>query len=176
MKIMLSLAAAAALSAGHAAAQSAPSGSSFRDLPPPGLNDPGVRTQPAKANAQQPPTRAMPATPTPTQLPGKPIPLPQGPGDSSSRDMPDVRVVQEKDRTIQQYRRNGRVYMIVETPKHGIPHTYMVGDNGQMLDSQGHPPVHPVMYKVVEWGTPKSAADEPAPANPPAAREAGTTH
>ena len=172
MKVAISLA-AALLFAAQVTAQTTPAKSGFKDAPPPSLNDPGVKATPEAANAKKPPAGSTPAEVAPTKLAGKPIPLPRGPGDNSPpRDAPDVQIVQKDDgSTVQEYRRNGQLYMVTETPKNGIPHTYMVGDSGPAVNNQGQPPVHPVMYKVAEFGKAKPAEDQEAPANPAAAED-----
>lgn len=58
----------------------------------------------------------------------------------------------EGDNTIQEYRRNGQLYMVVVTPKGGLPHTYTVDPQGRLVDEHGQKPTRPVMYKVLEWG------------------------
>ena len=82
-----------------------------------------------------------------------PIPLPRQPGDTGpSEAIPDVQVRREGDQTIQEYRQSGRLYMVVVTPKNGVPQTYMVDNQGKLRDQAGQPPVRPVMYKIMEWG------------------------
>ena len=70
---------------------------------------------------------------------------------------------QEGDRTVQEYRQSGRLYMVVVTPKNGVPQTYMVDDQGKLRGENGQPPVRPVMYKVMEWGkSPPAEAQDKA--------------
>lgn len=68
---------------------------------------------------------------------------------------PTVTIREEDDRRIEEYRRNGRVYMIKVTPKKGIPYYYMDTDgDGQLeldLDQQALNPVQPVHWKIKEW-------------------------
>jgi hypothetical protein len=151
---------ASSLLVSTAFAQSSPSTSV---PPPPGMNDPGVR-------AVAPP--AKPAkTPASRQLDLKPQALPAMRDDGtahSGRDksLPEIKVRKEGDNTIQEYSRSGRVYMVVVTPKNGIEQTYMVDPEGRLVDEHGKKPVGPVMYKVLEWGKSKPAAEEstaPAP-------------
>ena len=81
---------------------------------------------------------------------------------------PEVRIRQEGDNSIQEYSRNGRVYMVVITPKSGITQTYMVDPQGRLVDEHGMKPVGPVMYKVLEWGKsppPAEGSSKPAPAD-----------
>ena len=128
--------------------------------PPPGMNDPGV-----KAVA---PSRSAPQQTTPTtsgHMPDlKPQALPSmkdgdtrlGRPDSS---VPNITVHKQGDNTVQEYRRSGRVYMVVVTPKNGISQTYMVDPQGRLVDEHGQKPVRPVMYKVLEWGKPSPPAE-----------------
>ena len=136
-------------------AQNAPPSSNA--LPPPGMNDPGVdatavppapklapKSTPAEAaSASNPMTRQIPALPSMH--------------DDRDTTMPSVSVRQEGDNSIQEYRQSGRVYMVIVTPKGGVPQTYMVDDRGRLTDANGAPPVRPVMYKVLEWGKSKPA-------------------
>jgi hypothetical protein len=145
MKSAVLLATSSLLFAASAFAQTPPT----KALPPPGINDPGVHatTTPAKK---------------PLDLKPHAVPSPQAnvvaaPGDA----LPDVDVRKEGDNTIQEYRRNGQLYMVVVTPKTGIPHTYTVDPQGRLVDEHGQKPTRPVMYKVLEWGkSPPATAPE----------------
>ena len=68
---------------------------------------------------------------------------------------PTVTIRDEEDRQIEEYRLNGRVYMIKITPKKGIPYYYIDSDgDGELeLDSsqQALNPVQPVQWKIKEW-------------------------
>lgn len=132
--------------------------------PPPGMNDPGVKETALPAPAASSSSGSTPAEVTATPVPGKPIPLPVMPGDKGppktiSGDSPanDVSVHTEGDVVYQEYRRGGRVYMVVVTHKNGLSYTYMVDNNGTMSAADGAPPVKPVMYKILEWGKSKPA-------------------
>ena len=151
-KSVLSLLAMAVMA--PAFAQTAPPSNA---LPPPGLNDPGVD---ATAPAPAPKLASTPA-PAPAASASNPMTrqVPALPSMHDDRDttMPTVSVRQEGNNSIQEYHQNGRVYMVIITPKGGIPQTYMVDDRGRLTDSNGAPPVRPVMYKVLEWGKSKPA-------------------
>jgi hypothetical protein len=132
--------------------------------PPPGMNDPGVNParEPAAASTSSKPV-SSPAELEPSHLPGKPIPVPKVAGVPAARDAngqppPDVSVRQEGDNTIQEYRQNGRVYMVVVTPKHGPQQVYNVDENGYMFDPVSRTRVKPVEYKVIQWGNSKPAS------------------
>ncbi|MHB1058425.1 MAG: DUF2782 domain-containing protein [Rhodanobacter sp.] len=164
MKTAALLVVASALFASNALAQSAPS---TNVPPPPGINDPGVQAveppaKPAARPAAKPAIRTNRAARSPSAHPLnlKPQALPAVPAmhddgrAPSARDqsLPEIRVRQEGDNSIQEYSRNGRVYMVVVTPKSGIAQTYMVDPQGRLVDEHGMKPVGPVMYKVLEWG------------------------
>jgi hypothetical protein len=152
--------------------------------PPPGMNDPGVKSSAPSARQA---TQASPGVSTPAEtgstiLPGKPIPLPEmqdnGPRDARGEPPPKVNVYKRGDDTVQEYSRNGQVYMVVVTPKSGVSQTYNVDPDGKYR-SGAHDPVKPVMYKVAEWGTSKKQDDDSdnAPAaNPPAANANDGSH
>ena len=137
--------------------------------PPPAMNAPGVKetAPPPAAPASSGSSGLTPATVTATPVPGKPIPLPAMPGDQGapktiSGDSPadDVSVHTEGDAVYQDYRRAGRVYMVVVTQKDGLSYTYMVDNNGTVIPTEGAPPVRPVMYKILEWGKSKPAESD----------------
>jgi hypothetical protein len=117
--------------------------------PPPGLHDPGVKaTAPQKKPAGKLDLKApmVPATTPATQ-----------PQTASREALPQVSVEQRGDDTVQEYRRNGQLYMVVVTPKSGIPQTYMVDPSGRWIDEHGKKPISPVMYKIMEWGKSRPA-------------------
>jgi len=141
--------------------------------PPPGLNDPGVKSRvanpavPSKQPVALPDT--SPAELSASQLPGKPIPLPAmrdpggnaiTPADGRDQQTPDVKVRQDGDNTVQEYSRAGQVYMVVVTPRVGPAQTYMVDPDGKWHNQPGAPKVQPVMYKVLEWGKPRPNPDQ----------------
>jgi hypothetical protein len=135
-------------------------------LPPPGLNDPGVQASPppassvAPANAPKPDLRplTLPAMKSGDSRMGRPA------------DEPEVQIRQQGDNTVQEYSRNGRVYMVVVTPKHGLQQTYMVDPQGRWVDERGQRRATPTLYKVLEWGKspPASRPSEDAGASSPA--------
>ena len=68
---------------------------------------------------------------------------------------PAVTIREEEGRQIEEYRRNGQVYMVKITPKGGIPYYYIDTDGDGRLeldtDQQALNPVQPVHWKVLEW-------------------------
>lgn len=161
MSARLPLVLATLLLAAQVHAQDVPAKPDLPALPPPGMNDPGVNpaTAPAAAKTAMAP-QSTPAEIAPTHLPGKPIPLPRAPGDRRPPDaIPDVTVHSDGDTRIEEYRQSGRLYMVVVTPKHGVPQTYMVDSQGKLRDQAGQPPVRPVMYKIMEWGKSRPPAE-----------------
>lgn len=86
---------------------------------------------------------AFAAKPVPDNL----EPLPPPPAlDSATNDEPEVTITKQTEQTVEEFRANGRVYMIKITPKIGAPY-YMVDDRGdgkfsrqESLDSGLRPP------------------------------------
>lgn len=68
---------------------------------------------------------------------------------------PTVTIREEENRLIEEYRMNGRVYMVKITPKGGIPYYYIDSDgDGRLeldMDKQALNPVQPVYWKIKEW-------------------------
>ena len=149
MKLSAAFVLVPALLAAPAFAQSRPP---VNVPPPPGMNDPGVKAAPQAAPAQVP--AAVPAQDGTSLQPRKPEPI------RSGQPMPEVSVHQQGENTVQEYRRNGQLYMVVVTPPSGIAQTYMVDPSGRLVDEHGQKPTRPVMYKILEWGKSK-----PAPAS-----------
>lgn len=120
--------------------------------PPPGMNDPGVK--------QLPPPPKVPSAPVPKSSGGKNLPAMQDSGtsgDGKHMTLPDVSSHQEGENDVEEYRRSGMLYMVVVTPKNGIPQSYNVDPDGTRHMQTGEAPVHPAMYKVLEWGKSKPA-------------------
>lgn len=146
----------------NAFAQSSPS----TDVPPPpGLNDPGVQaaTPAARAAAKLRTAHATAPAPHPLDLKPQALPAMQDGGNAHAgpdKSLPEIKVRQEGDNSVQEYSRNGRVYMVVVTPKNGIEQTYMVDPQGRVIDEHGQRPVGPVMYKVLEWGKAKPPTED----------------
>lgn len=156
MKTAALLLAASALFSASVFAQSVPSTPA---LPPPGINDPGVQTVEPVASAPASATTA----PRPLNLKPQALPAMHEPAASQSGDpsVPEIRIRQVDDQTVQEYSRNGRVYMVVVTPKSGLQQTYMVDPQGRLVDEHGKKPVGPAMYKVLEWGKSRPPAESP---------------
>jgi hypothetical protein len=70
------------------------------------------------AYAAQPeaPARAEPPPPPPMSM-------------DDSIDEPQVTIIKQTEQTVEEFRANGRLYMIKITPKHGVPY-YLVDDKG----------------------------------------------
>ena len=68
---------------------------------------------------------------------------------------PTVRISEEEDRRIEEYSRNGQVYMVKVTPAKGPPYYYIDSDGDGRLEldpaQQALNPVQPVYWKVKEW-------------------------
>ena len=69
---------------------------------------------------------------------------------------PTVTIREEEERLIEEYRMNGRLYMVKVTPiEGGVPYYYIdTNGDGQLEldpDQQALNPVQPVYWKVLEW-------------------------
>jgi len=51
---------------------------------------------------------------------------------------PDINIIQKKDRTIEEYRVNGKLYMIKVTPNIGLPYFLMDTDGDGSLETKQH--------------------------------------
>ncbi len=58
-------------------------------------------------------------------------PLPPPPAFDAQEDLgePAVTITKETEQTVEEFRANGRLYMIKITPKHGVPY-YLIDDRG----------------------------------------------
>lgn len=113
-------------------------------LPPPGINDPGAKPQSVPLPSTGIPPSIAPAA---RQKDGN--------GDSTNV---SVRTDANGD-TIEEYRRNGMVYMVRIKPRHGVAQTYMVNSSdGSLMHDPKLGPVSPVYYDIYKWGGPKKPA------------------
>ena len=83
-----------------------------------------------------------------------PPPIPPIPPKITSEEPDDVvRITEEDGEMIEEYSRNGRVYMVKITPAKGLPYYYMDEDGDGQLEIQdsGQGPVRPVFWKIKEW-------------------------
>jgi hypothetical protein len=137
--------------------------------PPPGLNDPGVKAGEPDRSGQKPIERPVPydeaqdgrSTPATSDAQGSSNPnaaiaLPSmqdnGAVDARGQSAPQVTVRQQGDDRVEEYRTAGKLFMVVVTPKHGVPQTYMADPDGKLRNDPKNGPVNPVYYKVYEWG------------------------
>jgi len=166
MKIATVLVVATILSAAmFAAAAQAQTKSPSPALPPPGMNDPGVQATAPPAASVAPPASASKPDLRPLTLPA----MKSGdPRMGRPADEPQVEIRQQGENTVQEYSRNGRVYMVVVTPKHGLQQTYMVDPQGRLVDERGQRRATPALYKVLEWGKSRPPAAESDKSGAPA--------
>ena len=67
---------------------------------------------------------------------------------------PTVTIRDEEGKRIEEYSRNGQVYMVKITPEKGAPYYYIDEDGDGRLETtpaKGLDPVRPVYWKVKEW-------------------------
>lgn len=119
--------------------------------PPPGIDAPGVKALPAPTHTAPAPAARATAAPAPvgqeTDALGEPPPT------------VDVRSIQGNK--VEEYRINGRLYMIHVIPRHGIPQTYLADPEGHLYRQAGQPPVSPVFYTIYTWDkAPKTVKDD----------------
>jgi hypothetical protein len=95
---------------------------------------------------------AWQASETPADIAAPPPIPPKVPGEEMEVTV-DIRT--EEGRTIEEYKRNGHVYMVKVTPEKGVPFYYMDHNGDGQLELQpgdeGLDPVQPVFWKVKEW-------------------------
>ena len=158
-----------------AAAQNAQDPKSFKSAPPPpGLNDPGVKAGEPDRSGLKPIERPVPydeaqdgkTTPATSDEQGNgsrsAVALPSmqdnGAVDGRGQAAPTVTVRQQGDDRVEEYRSGGKLFMVVVTPKNGVPQTYMADPDGKFHHDPKNGPVDPVYYKVYEWGEAPKAA------------------
>lgn len=98
-----------------------------------------------------PPVDAAPAEPVEEDVPIPPKVL-----DESSRVEPTVEIRRdEDDNIVEEYRLEGRVYMVKVTPKNGVPYYYLDDDGDGQLEiresDRAAYPVKPIYWKIKEW-------------------------
>lgn len=72
---------------------------------------------------------AFAQTPKPADLEPIPEPPPPPPGADESVQEPQVTIKKRGEDTVEEYRMNGKLYMVKVTPPHGRPY-YLIDDNG----------------------------------------------
>lgn len=130
--------------------------------PPPGLNDPGVSTPAAGQKDAEAGAEAAPV-PQADQDPLAPLPKPDSRlvRDKASRDAAanteraaasEVTTRKQGDDTVEEYRQNGRVWMIKIKQPRGITQTFYDNDGSGRLTRDPHEgPVSPVYFTLYEW-------------------------
>lgn len=87
----------------------------------------------------------------PPETEGVPIP----PKVQDEQIEPVVTIRETEERLVEEYSRNGQVYMVKVTPRGGVPYYYIDTDgDGRLeidLDEQALKPVQPVHWKIKEW-------------------------
>ena len=129
--------------------------------PPPGMDDPGVETDATDAPpAQDPATAPGEAV---SEDPLAPLPKPDARlvRDKASRESAatkeriaasDVTRRQQGQDTVEEYRENGRVWMIRIVRPNGPTQTFFANDgSGRLVRDPDEGPVSPVYYTLYEW-------------------------
>jgi hypothetical protein len=157
------LAGAPAVEAQQVLAASSSPASAGSALPPPGINAPGVKAKAPKARPK-PKSVPLPSTGIPPSL----APAARQQEEANGQIPPQVAVTTNRNGdTVETYSRNGHVFMVQVTPKHGVTQTYMNNSpNGSLMHDPNLGQVAPVYYTLYKWGAgPKPAsADSSAPA------------
>ena len=87
-----------------------------------------------------------------------PIPPKEQPPASDDRAAPTVTIrdTESGDR-VEEYRQNGKIFMVRVTPKRGVPYTLYDDDADGRLDRSDAEKndISPVYYTIYEWGTAK---------------------
>lgn len=111
----------------------------------------------ASLGAQEPDPAAPPPIPPIGTPPVEPeVPIPPKVQDENERLEPTVQIRRDdKDNIIEEYRLEGRVYMVRVVPKVGLPYFYMDDDGDGELElresDRAANPVKPVYWKIKEW-------------------------
>lgn len=103
-------------------------------LPPPAIDDPGVSEALDREAPALPSLRAEPAPPL-------------------DKPPPEVNIREQDGDIIQEYSRNGVIYMIRVIPENGVVQTYIDTDGDGLLnqDDTIRGRVEPVYYELYEW-------------------------
>ncbi|HEY4293719.1 DUF2782 domain-containing protein [Luteibacter sp.] len=168
----------AALALALALPVAAQDASSFKPAPPPpGLNDPGVKAGEPDRSGRKPIERPVPydqaqdgkttpATSDANRTSQSPVALPsmQDDGGVDAQGNPPAKLSRSYDKEgnhVDEFTMAGKPYMVVVTPKNGVPQTYMLDQSGNPIHDPKNGPVSPVFYKVYEWGkAPKPAGSD----------------
>lgn len=135
--------------------------------PPPSMDDPGPEAvEPEAATAPvggdgdivtlrdavpDAGEKVLPAARAEGTTPGDEVPVPEKirPPDEIA---PTVTIRTEGDVTVEEYRRDGSIYMVRVVPQRGIPYTYLDTDgDGRLEGDPKEGPMQPVYYTVYEW-------------------------
>ncbi|MFC4726631.1 DUF2782 domain-containing protein [Coralloluteibacterium thermophilus] len=131
-------------------------------LPPPSIDDPGVRAQPVEIDD---PTLRLPPEPgaaTPAPAPARAGAegegrITGGPARANDpRNPPEDLTVQvrtlDNGDVVEEYRNGGRLTMVRVTPTRGVSYTLLdTNGDGYLDESDGRAPVSPVFYTLYEW-------------------------
>ena len=127
--------------------------------PPPGIDDPGVQAQEPAATNDAEPANAAQAD----QDPLAPLPKPDARlvRDKASRDRSinaervaasQITTRKQGDDTVEEYRQNGRLWMIkIRKPQGPVQTFYDEDGSGRLIRDPKEGPVAPVYFTLYEW-------------------------
>lgn len=83
----------------------------------------------------------------------EPLPEPPPPPDMMEGFEPEVTILQRDGDTVEEYRMNGRLYMVKVTPPHGVPY-YLIDRQGDGILARHpgtSPPLSVPMWVIRSW-------------------------
>ncbi|HJU39808.1 MAG TPA: DUF2782 domain-containing protein [Tahibacter sp.] len=127
--------------------------------PPPGIDDPGVTTPPSVDAATAPASTTDDAAPDPLAPLPKPDTRPVR--DKAARTSAataervassEVTKRQQGNDTVEEYRQNGRIWMIRIVPQNGPVQVFMdTTGSGRLTNDPQQGPISPVYFSLYEW-------------------------
>lgn len=156
LSLMIALFAATMAGAQQSTRSDTPASSALPPVqPPPGIDDPGAKATPAAAAPQAPanaPAEDAPLTSQTSQETMQAIQDNSGKTATRTTELPVVTVRQQGTDTVEEYRKQGQLYMIRILPKEGPAKYYVdrIGDGRLNRDSR-EGPIDPVYFTIYEW-------------------------
>lgn len=136
------------------AAEPPPASTLPEPLPPPDIDDPRidetVTLDEAQAGEGGAGEKVLPRErTTPPADEQAPLPEKVRPADDIA---PAVTIRTEGENTVEEYRRDGQIYMVIVKPKRGPNYTYLdTNGDGRLEGDPKEGPMQPVYYTLYEW-------------------------